>query len=348
MSSDVTTLENEARSAAQYGDDDARFWRAVDAMLSADGAVLRDLTSRAHQEQDEALRTFWSAVLGRLAEARPTDVPKSSVELVREWGQEASGGALIVAVLGALRRLGDRASVDWLASLREHPNADVREQLAETLAVLCSTSEPCDEAGLAALLSLATDPNRHVREWATHGLGRLTGPTSDPRVLAALRERASDPDENVRLEALHSLARLGDKGALLHVLEHGELDSDLLEAVTRVGPDWDLYLALDRVARRSATDLSVLQEALRATRPSSADSLLAQIRRELDELLKRLQKPHDEYERLLNAKRALDSSVAEAKTARKRRAPRSKRRAGTPPRRDAARHAKQSGDSQPA
>jgi HEAT repeat protein len=93
------------------------------------------------------------------------------------------------------------------------------------------------------LIELSADPDEHVRDWATFGLGTQID-VDDGDVRAALVERLSDPFLDAREEAAVGLARRRDARAFEPVRELLEADEVSTVTVEAAG-----YLADERLLR---------------------------------------------------------------------------------------------------
>ncbi len=122
-------------------------------------------------------------------------------------------------------------------------HADAGVRLDATHALYSCAGEPAAEDAVAALIALDADPDEHVRDWATFGLGtRLEVDSHDVR--AALAARLADPFLDAREEAAIGLARRGDRRSLDTVLELLEAEEVSALTVEAAG-----YLADERFLR---------------------------------------------------------------------------------------------------
>jgi hypothetical protein len=96
--------------------------------------------------------------------------------------------------------------------LAEHPSEDVRYAAAH---VLGGRKDPLS---IALLLTLMTDVDGSVRDWATYSIG--SGCDIDtPEIRDALAARLADADEDVRGEAMVGLATRGDARAIAPIVQ---------------------------------------------------------------------------------------------------------------------------------
>lgn len=101
------------------------------------------------------------------------------------------------------------------------------------------------QAAMDALLKLAHDPDRDVRDWAVFALGSLSQAHNEA-IRTVLWTRVSDPDAEIRAEALMGLAvrkAPGAAAAILEELKKGDPIALLIEAVGETGDPF-LYEAL--------------------------------------------------------------------------------------------------------
>lgn len=64
---------------------------------------------------------------------------------------------------------------------------------------------------IEALITLTSDENSDVRDWACFGLGQMDA--ASPGARDALAARLTDPDDDTRCEAVLALAKTGDSRA---------------------------------------------------------------------------------------------------------------------------------------
>ena len=126
-------------------------------------------------------------------------------------GGEASAGLLASALI-ALGHLKDgKAQLPLLRSL-SHSDPWVRYAVAFALPLVTDAADPAPDV-VAALVTLTTDADDEVRNWAVFGLGRLLDADTS-QIRTALAARLDDPDPGTAEEALLGLAKRCDPGAL--------------------------------------------------------------------------------------------------------------------------------------
>ena len=119
-----------------------------------------------------------------------------------------------------------------LATLAEHPDAEVRLVVAQALIELPDPSP----AVVAALTVLSRDSVDEVRSWATFALAAESLEDA-PGTIEALKARLTDPSPDVRVEAVRGLGRGGDPEVVEAALElaPGRADDPVfVEAVSRL------------------------------------------------------------------------------------------------------------------
>ena len=115
--------------------------------------------------------------------------------------------------------------------MASHASADVRYAVA-----WCFSNRTAAPA-LATLITLSRDPDAKVRDWATFGLGSLSGVDSEA-ITNALLERLDDPDPETRGEAMVGLAIRGDRRAeatILAALREPDVNDLVFEAARELG-----------------------------------------------------------------------------------------------------------------
>jgi HEAT repeat protein len=114
---------------------------------------------------------------------------------------------VLAAIAGGLGHLGEPHGIEWLLRLHRHPDAGVRDVVADALA---ARSDP---RAIEALIELSSDPDPAIRDWATFALGALGAPPTPPRCARRWRRGSADADPDTVVEAIHGLALRGDTRA---------------------------------------------------------------------------------------------------------------------------------------
>jgi HEAT repeat protein len=169
---------------------------------------------------------------------------EESVSILLELLHDSSEGVVSAAAI-ALGHRNHPAAIQPLVELSEHPNPDVRYGVVHGL------SGHDDLTAVGALIRLASDPDRDVRNWATFGVAQLTELDS-PTIREALLARADDHDPEIRGEALLGLARRADARALPLVRRElsGEFHGDWAVEAAELLADPTLYPLLEVLQRR--------------------------------------------------------------------------------------------------
>jgi len=118
-------------------------------------------------------------------------------------------------LVSALGKAEDAAWLDELLSFAGDPAPGVRLAVARSVPGM-PYAEPPTERAIAALITLSSDTDRRVRDWATFGLGSQWSQDS-PAIRAALLARLDDEDPETAAEALLGLARRTAPEALVRV-----------------------------------------------------------------------------------------------------------------------------------
>lgn len=182
------------------------------------------------------------------------DVPGALPQLAEILGDE-NDAEVIAAAVDALGQAWDSHAaqivLDHVAV--DYPDAEVRLAVAQSLPCGVDTDGPIRDAVIEALITLTSDEETDVRDWACFGLGRTNAAT--PAAKDALAVRLDDADEDARCEELLALAQTGDPRAatdlqrrltvtdeiiyLLEINAAAELaDPELHPLLLRLGNDW--------------------------------------------------------------------------------------------------------------
>lgn len=142
-----------------------------------------------------------------LNEAVRGDVAAALVALARRETQ----GRVLWALARAIERTYDHRAVPVLVALAEHPDAEIRLQVAASFAGVVTGAS--DGPDIRTLIALSRDPDPRVRNWATFTLG-FQAEVDSGAIRAALWERTGDQDAEVREEGVRGLARRHDPRAV--------------------------------------------------------------------------------------------------------------------------------------
>ncbi|MBO1756905.1 HEAT repeat domain-containing protein [Allobranchiibius sp. CTAmp26] len=163
------------------------------------------------------------ALNGESVEKVPGALPRLAEMLEHEADAEVI--AAIVDALGyawdskAARIVLDHVAVD-------HPDADVRLAVAQSLPGGVDADEPVRDAVIEALTALTRDDETAIRDWACFGLGQVRATT--PAAIEALAARLDDADDDTRCEALLALAQTGDDRATISLRRRLTLTDEMV------------------------------------------------------------------------------------------------------------------------
>lgn len=147
------------------------------------------------------------------------------------WARTADPSAL-PDLVSALGRFDDPGVARELATLVDHPQAEVRLVVAQAF----EGRQAASPVVAAALVQLSVDPVEEIRSWATFALaGEQLAAV--PGTYEALRARLQDPSPEVRVEAVRGLGRDADPAVVEAALDLAPRHADdprFLEAVSRL------------------------------------------------------------------------------------------------------------------
>lgn len=177
---------------------------------TAESVLERALSALSHDDPWHRQAAAW--VLGQLGypQGRPFGA-RVLPELLRAARGERDDDVR-EDLVDALGKAEDAAWLDALLSFAGDPAPGVRRAVAMSVPGMPYAAPPTERA-LDALLTLSSDTDPRVRDWATFGLGSQWSQDS-PAIRASLRARLDDEDPDTAAEALLGLARRGDPAAL--------------------------------------------------------------------------------------------------------------------------------------
>jgi HEAT repeat protein len=132
---------------------------------------------------------------------------ESCVERLRLLLSHEKMPQVLAAALQALGHLKDPTTLSLRLSFHAHHDLAVRQAAAFSL---LGQEDP---QAIAALVRLADDGDRDIRNWAVFGLGSMVE-ADTPALRDALAARLDDLDAEIREEALIGLARRADPRAI--------------------------------------------------------------------------------------------------------------------------------------
>jgi HEAT repeat protein len=247
------TLRTRARDAYHAQDQESEddiFWHIVWQLAArGDQATLDALLPLTTGDSFE--RSFSVAVLGRFDPA-----PMLPFESAEEVPQRFASAQIIEVLLAMLETESDEEVLESLVSslgqhqenderiplalerFLDHPNPDIRWLLAAGMG-----SYETPEA-VEMLVTLSSDEESRVRDWATFGLGSLVSLDSS-EIRTALFDRLDDEDAETRIEAIEGLALRHDPRVIPVILREFDME---VEPVQRFLPSESLLEALQEMA----------------------------------------------------------------------------------------------------
>lgn len=168
---------------------------------------------------------------------------------------------VVEAALVALYHLGAHQSLDKVLALAGHEASGVRH------GVVCALLGDSSPEAIRGLIALSSDPDSHVRDWATFGLGAQIEDDT-PEIREALLARVCDPDPDTRAEGLAGLALRRDPRVLepLRAALRGPIVGSLeVEAARDLG-DARLSPELESLLSWWDVDEGLLREAIERCR----------------------------------------------------------------------------------
>lgn len=236
--------------ALKGGANDSDAWDAVTALRGNGSRFVFDRAAQWCSSSNPLKRARAAAVLGQLRatgwkHSKPAE-PKwmfrdESFRLVVQMLGEEKDVYAISAEITALGFLYNPAAVPVITGFANHKDEDVRFSVAFALG-----NYHDDPESIRVLLHLMNDTDRHVRDWATFGLGVLGDADSEDLRTAFLRT-LDDEFLDARIEAAASLGKRKDTRLAVPLVrmlkKHGAL-SGLTEAARYLlemeedPPDW--------------------------------------------------------------------------------------------------------------
>ena len=246
------------------GPEEETRWDAV-AALQWRGS--RDVLERAIGlcQSDCALeRRTGADILGQLGLPDRT-FPKACVHALLMVLEAEQDPEVLQSILVAFGHLREPEAIGPASRFRDHADPEVR------FAVVHAMTGHEDSRAIAVLIELTRDPEAHVRDWATFGLGSQVQ-VDTPALREALVERLADEDGDTRGEAMVGLARRRDRRvipALVEELASGSVGTYAVEAAALIGEP-QLHALLVALKDSWVLDIKALDEALDASRRSLA------------------------------------------------------------------------------
>ncbi len=121
----------------------------------------------------------------------------------------------------AFGHIGNTKAVPLIVPFADHPEKDVRYAVAFALGALHEHPE-----STPTLMKLMKDSDKHIRDWATFGVGVL-GDADSEELRTAFLARLNDSFPDARQEAAASLAKRGDIRVVKPLIEMFEQYGDI-------------------------------------------------------------------------------------------------------------------------
>jgi HEAT repeat protein len=206
--------------------DDEAPWAAVNELQRRGARDVFDFAARWLRSSDLLKRARGADVLAQLGvgEGRTHAFPKETVALLLALLREEKEIRPLASAVVALGHLHDLRTLPTILSFVPHENAEIRHAVAFALGCFAE-----DSLAIAGLLTLTTDHDRDVRDWATFGLGVMSDADA-PEIREALCRRLGDQFFDARQEAIAGLAKRQDRRVLPMLIAALETP----EAATRV------------------------------------------------------------------------------------------------------------------
>lgn len=215
------------RGALDSADEDLR-WEFVMALHWRGSREILDHAVRLCRSPEVEERRLAANVLGQLGvseSAFPHERFHALIALLGDGEPDVLSAAII-----ALHHLDTDEAAPHIVRFGAHPAADIRYAVAFALGGVARGD------AIDALVTLTSDSDGDVRNWAVFGVGQQSDADS-PQIREALTARLDDPEEEVRYEAIIGLARRGDTGMIgyLKTMLHDDPgDLSARDAATRM------------------------------------------------------------------------------------------------------------------
>jgi len=194
-------------------DEDCR-WDLIGGLLNECPDDVLEASTKLLAGQPDRGRTLGADILGRLAGVE-SNMRAAIIEALLAALAVEKAAAPTASIVAALGHLDDPGTLSFIFPFALHPNAEVR--LAVAFAAATLSRQPLEPEARMALIRLSQDCDPEVRDWATFGLGTLSG-ADGPDVREALLARAEDAHHEARAEALFGLAVRRDPRAVPHLI----------------------------------------------------------------------------------------------------------------------------------
>lgn len=226
---------------ALTAEDEDEAWSAIAELHTSGSQYVFERACQLCVSADANERRVGADILGQLG--TPDHIfPAETLALLLNMLAQEQEPEVLYAIAVALGHRGDPRAIGPLVALKQHPDALVRD------GVVYGLMGHEDELAIQTLIDLSSDPETHIRDWATFSLGSQIE-SDTPAIREALIARLADEDSVVRGEAMVGLAHRGDRRMiepLLNDLNAGLFGSLAAEAAAEIG-DERLYQPLVQV-----------------------------------------------------------------------------------------------------
>ncbi|MFI7614846.1 ankyrin repeat domain-containing protein [Nonomuraea terrae] len=191
-------------------DEDAETWWIVaDALAKRADEATYEVLARLCVSEDAREREFGVDAIAQFGFAED-EKPylERTLPLLQKMVTTEADPQVLRSVLAALGHQGDPRALPYVLDLIGRPG---RKRTVTDPIALADVLPPDHEEGLALLISMTTDDDAEIRDWATAGLAGLAADT--PRIREALAARLADSDLRTVAEATRGLAIRGDDRA---------------------------------------------------------------------------------------------------------------------------------------
>lgn len=218
-------------------------WGAINKLRNIGTREVFDRAVAWVQSDDDSLRLRGIDVLaqlGKTMEHPETVFASETLAIVLDTLGHERVPAIINSCIIALSHVGGPANLPTILSFLAHSDPDVRHSVAFTLGSFSSDSE-----AIQGLLILMQDKDKHVRDWATFGLGKSAQPDS-VEIRDAFLKRVRDRHRETREEAICGLSNRKDLRvlpSLIRELQRKMVSHSVIESACELldmpAPGWD-------------------------------------------------------------------------------------------------------------
>ncbi|MCA9259834.1 MAG: HEAT repeat domain-containing protein [Planctomycetales bacterium] len=210
--------ENDTRSVAELvlvalGDaDENTAWDAVSALHWRGTKEVLEAAQELCRSACQRERKLGCDILGQIGIPDRT-FPEDCVGTLLDMLACEANSAVLRSIFIAFSHLADERGAAAATAYAKYDDPAVRR------AVVLALGSSDSEATIASLLSLSTDADSNVRDWATFPLAQQTEADSSA-IRDALAARLADVDADTRGEALVGLANRGDSRAIAAIFNY--------------------------------------------------------------------------------------------------------------------------------